>query len=437
MIRFECDTCGAVLRVEDAKAGKRGRCPACGGVIVVPVLAVSAEASPDIDFDEVVLAQPAPGDRISAPPDRSAARVSSYDFPTAPPPAAAVYATPPLPGGKACPSCSVALPPCAKICVRCGIRVPSGRPLLTSREADRDMLEMHSDEIISKISWLVPSGIFPIYSEAMGKSLPAVTWLIAILTSLISVYAWLDESFLYKCMLWPDTPAQVRAMAPPSPTADANNAASRLMEALGALPKADEPSHSGYRHYQLVTHMFLHSGIMHMVGNMVFLLVLGSRVNAKIGNLAMAPVYGLLGVIAAKAHMWSAAGGPAAPMLGASGAIMGLAGMYVILFPLQKVYMVGWMRWGIFFGFRLSRKVFAVPGILMVLFFVAFDVIYTVAQIDDGTAHWAHLGGIIAGVALALLLMASRILYCPGDLLSLAIGRFAWPLIGTPANRLK
>ena len=393
MIEVSCKSCLAKLRLPDEKAGARGRCPVCGGVVVVPRPAPQPEPQAELDF--------APEE---PPPRDLAAHPHIPQGPQAVAPAAAG-------AGKTCPSCGLHLPYNAKICVQCGIRVPSGRPLLTVRDVDRDVLEIDADRIIRKVSWLVPTGIFPVYSEAMGKSRPYVTWAIAALTIVLSVYAWTDSAFLVKCMLWAGDP----------------NLPSRLFEAvsLGGL----------YHPYQYLTHMFLHAGIMHLAGNLVFLLVLGSRVNAKIGNIAMAPVYLLLGVAAAQSHIWASADEPVIPMLGASGAIMGLAGMYVILFPLQKVYMATWIRWGLFTGFRLTYKVFALRGILVVLFYIAFDVAYTVLKVKSGTAHWAHIGGMSAGAALAVLLLVTRILYCPGDLVSLALGRFAWPLLGTPASR--
>ena len=85
------------------------------------------------------------------------------------------------------------------------------------------------------------------------------------------------------------------------------------------------------------------------------------------------------------------------PMLGASGAIMGLAGMYLVLAPVHRIYMTIWLRMGLMTGFRLLWKLWAVRGFWVVLFYIAFDVLATLIGSRDGTAHWAHLGGFVAG----------------------------------------
>lgn len=120
-------------------------------------------------------------------------------------------------------------------------------------------------------------------------------------------------------------------------------------------------------------------------------------------------------------------------MLGASGVVMGLAGMYLILFPAHHVHVATWWRWGLVGGFQLNLRLFPVRGFWIVLFYIAFDVLYTVLQIDDDVAHWAHLGGFIAGVVVALGLLLARLVNARGgDLLSVILGPAAWGLIGRP-----
>jgi membrane associated rhomboid family serine protease len=205
-----------------------------------------------------------------------------------------------------------------------------------------------------------------------------------------------------------------------------------ILAAHNALP-AEQQCVGHYRPSQLITHAFLHGGLLHLAGNLLFLLVLGSRVNALVGNVATVVLYPLLGAVAGLAHMRSVADGPLQPMVGASGAIMGLAGMYLVLLPIHKVHMAAWMRWGLIGGFRLHSTVFAVRGFWVVLFYIAFDVVFTVLAIKDTTAHWAHLGGFIAGAALALLLLVARVVNCRGgDIVSAILGPRAWLFISRP-----
>jgi hypothetical protein len=78
--------------------------------------------------------------------------------------------------------------------------------------------------------------------------------------------------------------------------------------------------------------------------------------------------------------------------------------------------------------------VFAVRGLLLVLFYVSFDVIFTLVGAETGTAHWAHMGGIVFGVAAATVLLVLRLAYSHADLFSLTMGKYAWPLIGAPVS---
>jgi membrane associated rhomboid family serine protease len=166
---------------------------------------------------------------------------------------------------------------------------------------------------------------------------------------------------------------------------------------------------------------------------MLFLLVFGSRVNALIGNLWMLGLYPLFAIISSLAQGVAMAGGPLTPTLGASGAVMGLAGMYLVLFPVHRVHMALWLRWGLIGGFHLSLKSFAVRGFWVVLFYIALDVIYTVLRFEDDIAHWAHLGGFIAGAATAATLLFARLINARGgDLFSVILGRRAWALVGRP-----
>ncbi|MBL8878005.1 MAG: rhomboid family intramembrane serine protease [Phycisphaerales bacterium] len=83
-------------------------------------------------------------------------------------------------------------------------------------------------------------------------------------------------------------------------------------------------------------------------------------------------------------------------------------------------------------------NIFPMRGFWVVLFYIAFDVVYTYFGIQDNVAHSAHLGGFIGGVALAAALLFARVVNARGnDLFSVALGTWAWNLIGKPnAKRL-
>jgi len=353
-----------------------------------------------------------------------------------------------------CPSCQRMLTPGARICVACGIDVKTGRPLVTAQGIDENDLQMRAETTLRVISWLIPLGPFyPIASEAYGTRKPYVVWSLALVTLIASILFWV-AAFTSEgngtqgrgLMLWPRAEPSVEMILAMyegddefMDKAKEISGKSKLKDrelvtaTYRALPE-EEKAFCPFRWYQLITHAFLHGGILHIAGNLLFLLVFGSRVNALIGNIQTAIVYPLLAVAAGAAHLYFDDG--LGPMLGASGAIMGLAGMYVVFFPAHKVHMVSWIRFGLLAGFKLYFKVFAVRGFWVVLFYIAFDVGATLLQARDGVAHWAHLGGFGVGIVFALVLLLSRLVNARGgDVLSMVLGRYAWAMLGKPSGR--
>ncbi len=395
------------------------------------------------------------------------------------PAAHSVAAPAPLPvpvgGGAPCPSCGTSLAPGAKLCVACGINVKTGRPILMAKGVDEDALHVYAEGIIRWVSWIVavtPLPI-PIASEGFGTKKPYAIWgitAVTILASLIFFIAtWGNRaSPLNNLMLWPPHTQSVFAtLITPDIAQKAihsmNPAERREFEAarddlrdqvpddrldMAALEKMlhlDELQPKNRFHwYQLLTHAFLHDNsgllafLLHLGGNMLFLLVFGTRVNAVLGNIATLVLYPFLAVAAAAFYLYMMPLGPPIPMLGASGAIMGMAGLYLVLFPLHRVYCAMWIRWGLFMRFRISLKIFTLRGFWVLLMYFAYDLIMgllTRHHVGGGTAHWAHFGGFTTGAILALaILLSRRINTYGGDLLSVLLGRYAWPLIGKPAQ---
>ena len=110
--------------------------------------------------------------------------------------APAVQAAPEAPAGDGpvCPGCGQTLPKTAKICVACGINLATGRAILTTSDENIDEIYSTVESALWWVSWVVPTGIFPIASEALGVRRPYVTWAITALTIFITIGVWITEA---------------------------------------------------------------------------------------------------------------------------------------------------------------------------------------------------------------------------------------------------
>jgi membrane associated rhomboid family serine protease len=138
----------------------------------------------------------------------------------------------------------------------------------------------------------------------------------------------------------------------------------------------------------LITYMFLHGDWWHLAGNMLFLWVFADNVEDAMGFIRFILFYLLCGIIAGLAHAFANPGSDG-PLIGASGAIGGVVGAYLMLYPRVKM-------WVLAFG-RIPLKI---PAYLMVGAWIAFQLFSVWMQDESNTAWWAHIGGFLAGVAL-------------------------------------
>jgi rhomboid family protein len=138
--------------------------------------------------------------------------------------------------------------------------------------------------------------------------------------------------------------------------------------------------------------MFLHGGWFHLIGNMWFLWVFGNNVEDSMGHFRFLTFYLLCGVAAA-ATQTLVTPSSAVPMVGASGAISGVMGAYVVLYPRVRVHML------VILGIFITRIV--VPAYLMLGYWFLLQLIGGgIAQGEGGVAFWAHAGGFVAGALL-------------------------------------
>jgi membrane associated rhomboid family serine protease len=138
----------------------------------------------------------------------------------------------------------------------------------------------------------------------------------------------------------------------------------------------------------LLTYMFLHGDWWHLLGNMLFLWVFGDNVEDAMGHVRFLLFYLICGIAAGFAH-GIADPGSEIPLLGASGAIAGVAAAYVLLYPKVRI-------WILFLG----RIPLPLPAYLVLGIWLATQIAFIYFGDDSGTAWWAHLGGFAAGVIL-------------------------------------
>ncbi len=151
---------------------------------------------------------------------------------------------------------------------------------------------------------------------------------------------------------------------------------------------------------QMIGSTFLHADFFHLFGNMVFLWVFGNAVSATVGNGVYPFLYLFLGICASVAHMLFSG----MPALGASGAINGIVGMSLVLFPVNRLHC--WYFFSFpFMGIFWKSGRFKVRAYWMIIAWAIFDVIGILVG-GDNVGHWAHIGGFVTG-----LLVASSLLY--------------------------
>jgi membrane associated rhomboid family serine protease len=148
--------------------------------------------------------------------------------------------------------------------------------------------------------------------------------------------------------------------------------------------------------------MFLHGGFMHIIGNMLFLWIFGDNVEDRLGHLRYVLFYLACGWVAAYAHIWA---GPTSrlPAIGASGAIGGVLGAYLLLYPHARVITL--VPLGLFTQLMQIPAIFFL-GVWFLQQFLsgALSLAATTASETGGVAWWAHIGGFVTGLVLVRIL---------------------------------
>lgn len=152
--------------------------------------------------------------------------------------------------------------------------------------------------------------------------------------------------------------------------------------------------------FTLFSSMFMHGGWMHLIGNMLYLWVFGDNVEDRWGHIKFLLIYLICGIAASFAHILFNLHSTI-PSLGASGAISGVLGAYIIMFPRNRIRVL------------VGRGIASLPAVVVLGFWIVLQFINQLGQMGNttetaGVAYWAHIGGFLAGVLFAFILRPSK-----------------------------
>ncbi len=169
----------------------------------------------------------------------------------------------------------------------------------------------------------------------------------------------------------------------------------------------------GKQLYTLFTSMFMHAGWLHLLGNMLYLYIFGDNVEDIFGHAGYLIFYMISGLVASFTHIISILFAPeignfigvpqvsdlTIGVVGASGAISGVLGAYMVLYPTSRILTL------VFYGWII---IVPIPAIFFLGFWFLMQWLLAVFDVTGGVAYWAHIGGFIAGIILALVFGLKR-----------------------------
>jgi membrane associated rhomboid family serine protease len=175
-----------------------------------------------------------------------------------------------------------------------------------------------------------------------------------------------------------------------------------LVYSYGAIPSymlSLEPVQPIHPSLTVLTSMFMHGGILHLAGNMLYLWIFGNNIEDVLGHFWFLTFYLLCGIVAAYTH---AVTSPSSmmPMIGASGAVAGVLGAYLLLFPYARVHTLVF--------FIIFFQIIRLPAFIVIGFWIVIQFLNGMvskgAAANGGVAWFAHIGGFIFGAALIMLI---------------------------------
>jgi membrane associated rhomboid family serine protease len=237
--------------------------------------------------------------------------------------------------------------------------------------------------------------VFPLYDDNADRlTTPIVNYAIIaanILVFVVFQQLGTNDSFTYSFSTVPLEITTGRDIVTPSSVRETMTGQRLLVPGLGPTPISV--------YLTLFTSMFMHGGIAHIAGNMLFLWIFGDNIEDRLGHVRYLLFYLVCGIAASLAHVFTTAafatdqGSMLVPSLGASGAISGVLGGYLLLHPKRRVTVI------------LFRFLTDVPAYVAIGIWFAFQLISGLGMLgggsqEGGVAYAAHIGGFVAGVVL-------------------------------------
>lgn len=206
--------------------------------------------------------------------------------------------------------------------------------------------------------------LLPLKVDVPTSRIPWMNYLLIISTIIVSGMAFADETFLLKL--------------------------AGIVESDSGVDTFGLSDSWATRAVAAFTSIFLHGDLFHLLGNMWFLWVFGNAINYKFGQLQYLGMFLLAGWVGSMLHF----GFVESPVIGASGAINGVVGAFLVFFPRNEVKMV-WI-WGVF------GRTFSLSSYWVILYWLLWDIGSLVLDAGGGVAFWAHVGGFASGFGIGM-----------------------------------
>ena len=254
--------------------------------------------------------------------------------------------------------------------------------------------------------------MFPLRDENPTELTPVVTFIIIALNVLVWVFvqqAGAGEGYLASLCTFAAIPADITGGLSAGDVIQLGQDAACRVAGLGWIT--------------VLTSMFMHGSWMHLIGNMWFMWVFGNNVEDSMGHIRFVIFYLLCGLLASVAHIVTDPGS-VVPTVGASGAISGIMGAYLVLYPRVRVQTL-------FFLIFIIRVIPLPAWVLLVQWFAIqiFSGVSTYGAEGGGVAFWAHVGGFVAGVVLIKLFQRPQLVTAKRDHVKLSrddLQRLRW-----------